>query len=90
MRDLGLLKLFFAASASADEVAALAVQQTEVHQRMLAEYDALNDAIHDDAGEWELATLDLGRRFEQLTIDFWTEVGARARQGRAAPIKPPR
>ena len=57
---------------------------------MLAEYDALNDAIHDAAGEWELATLDLGRRFEQLTIEFWTEVGARARQGRAAPIKPPR
>ncbi len=90
VRDLGLLKLFFAASASADEVAALAAQQTEVHQRMLAEYDALNDAIHDAAGEWELATLDLGRRFEQLTIEFWTEVGARARQGRAAPIKPPR
>ena len=90
VRDLGLLKLFFAASASADEVAVLADRQTEVHHRMLAEYDALNDALKDAAGEWELATLDLGRRFEQLTIDFWTEVGARARQGRAAPIKPPR
>jgi DNA-binding PadR family transcriptional regulator len=90
VRDLGLLKLFFAASASADEVAALADHQTEVHERMLAEYDALNDAIHDGAGEWELATLDLGRRFEQLTIDFWSEVGVRARQGRAAPIKPRR
>ena len=40
MRDLGLLKLFFAASASADEVAALADQQTAVHERMLAEYEA--------------------------------------------------
>jgi DNA-binding PadR family transcriptional regulator len=88
VRDLGLLKLFFAASASPSEVAALAEQQSEVHERMLAEYDALNDAIHGEAGEWELATLDMGRRFERLTIEFWSEVGARARQGRAAPIKP--
>ena len=90
VRDLGLLKLFFAASASPDDVAALAAEQTEVHRRMLAEYDALDDAIRGEAGEWEIATLELGRRFEQLTIDYWTEIAARARQGRAAPIKPPR
>ena len=90
VRDLGLLKLFFAASGSADDVAALADEQRTVHERMLAEYDALHDAIHDQAGQWELATLELGRRFEQMTIDFWAGVAADARQGRAAPMRPRR
>ena len=45
-------------------------------------------------GEWELATLDLGRRFEQMAIDFWTDVTRQAQgqaaQGRAAPMRPRR
>ncbi len=90
VRDLGLLKLFFAASGSDGDVAALADAQRAVHEQMLAEYDALHDAITGEAGEWELSTLELGRRFEQLTIDFWAEVGAHARQGRAAPMRPRR
>ena len=90
VRDLGLLKLFFAASGTPEDVAALAAEQAAAHRSMRAEYDALHESIPDDAGEWELATLELGRRFERLMIDFWAEVGDRARQGRAAPIKPPR
>ena len=53
-------------------------------------YDELHAAISGIAGEWELTTLEMGRRFEQMAIDFWTDVAERARQGRAAPIKPRR
>lgn len=91
VRDLGLLKLFFAASGSAGAIAALADEQVAIHEQMKATYDATHEAVCDVAGEWEIATLVLGQRFEQMSIDFWLEVGDRARdQGRAAPIKPRR
>ena len=90
VRDLGLLKLFFAASGSPEDVAALADEQVAAHRRMRADYDALQESVIDEAGEWELATLELGRRFERLMTEFWVEVGERARQGRAAPMRPRR
>ena len=90
VRDLGLLKLFFAGTVSREGVEALADEQRAVHEEALASYDELHDAISGVAGEWELATLDMGRRFERMAIDFWTDVAAQARQGRAAPIKPRR
>jgi DNA-binding PadR family transcriptional regulator len=90
VRDLGLLKLFFAGTGSRDVVGDLAAEQRAVHEEALASYDELHAAISGIAGEWELTTLEMGRRFEQMAIDFWTDVAERARQGRAAPIKPRR
>lgn len=94
VRDLGLLKLFFAGAGSPDTVTRLAEEQRAVHEQNLAGYDALHEAICGTAGEWELATLDLGRRFEQMAVDFWTDVTRQAQgqaaQGRAAPMRPRR
>jgi PadR family transcriptional regulator, regulatory protein AphA len=93
VRDLGLLKLFFAAAGSTGNITRLADEQRTVHEQNLAGYSALHESICDTAGEWELATLDLGRRFEQMAIDFWADVGSRAQgraQGRAAPMRPRR
>ncbi len=85
MRDLGLLKLFFSGTGSRpdsrDDVAALAAEQRAVHEEALAGYDELHEAIRDVAGEWELTTLEMGRRFEQMAIDFWTDVAAQRRSG---------
>src|SRR5262245_43280788 len=47
VRDLGLLKLFFAASISREGVVALANEQRAVHEEALAGYDELRDAITD-------------------------------------------
>ena len=88
VRDLGLLKLFFAGAGSPDTVTRLA-EQRAVHEQNLAGYDALHEAICGTAGPWELATLDLGRRFEQMAVDFWADVTQQA-QGRAAPMRPRR
>ena len=94
VRDLGLLKLFFSGTGSRPDsregVTALAAEQRAVHEAALASYDELHEAIKGVAGEWELTTLDMGRRFEQMAIDFWTDVTAKAAQGRAAPIRPRR
>ncbi len=81
VRDLGLLKLFFAAAGSTGDVAALADGQRAVHEAKLAEYDDLHRSIRDEAGQWELATLELGRRFEQMAMDFWAGVEADALRG---------
>ncbi len=81
VRDLGLLKLFFASAGSPDNVTQLAEEQRAVHELNLTGYDALHESICGTAGEWELATLDLGRRFEQMAIDFWADV-ARQAQGK--------
>ena len=62
-------------------VTRLAEEQRAVHEQNLTGYDALHESICGTAGEWELATLDLGRRFEQMAIDFWADV-ARQAQGK--------
>ncbi|MGW6460445.1 PadR family transcriptional regulator [Streptomyces sp. NPDC055078] len=92
IRDEGLLRIFFqqdGASAAA-QVRRLAVQQTEAHRRKLAEYEMIlasaptpETSAPDAAGPGSVfgppqaAALAFGLRFEQLAIEFWTEIAER-------------
>jgi PadR family transcriptional regulator AphA len=74
IRDLGLLKLFFAAEADAASRHALAAAQHRAHEARWQEYDALRERIGDLADRYQLATLDMGLRFERAAAAFWAEL----------------
>jgi PadR family transcriptional regulator AphA len=83
IRDLGMLKLFFGSQARREDLVALATEQHLAHQRRFEEYQALHDAVHHAATRWELATLEIGTRYEHMATEFWAEVLDRARHGMA-------
>ena len=79
IRDLGMLKLFFGAQARREDLVALAAEQHAAHQRRGEEYEALDEAVRHGAGRWELATLEVGMRYERMAAEFWADVLERAR-----------
>jgi DNA-binding PadR family transcriptional regulator len=79
IRDLGMLKLFFGSQGQAEDLVALATEQHFAHQRRYEEYQSLHEAVGDAATRWELATLEVGTRYEQMAAAFWAEVLDRAR-----------
>ena len=74
LRDLGLLKLFFAAGADPDGIARMAEAKRDAHQAAADELAALRDQVDDVADRAQLATLDLGLRWNRTFADFWDEV----------------
>ncbi|MCT2591518.1 PadR family transcriptional regulator [Streptomyces sp. N2-109] len=106
IRDEGLLRIFFQQDGPSSEaqVRQLAEQQLEAHRRQLAEYERIlasaptADMPAQDAPGLgfkfeppQAAALAFGLRFEQLAVDFWSEIaerGASAVDPRApAPIR---
>lgn len=85
VRDLGLLKLFFADLARPEDVSGLAEEQERAHRQHLAQYRALasGTALERDV-PYSLATLRMGLLFEEAAIQFWTSIGA-GRPSAAAP-----
>jgi len=83
IRDLGMLKLFFGSQGRREDLVALASEQHDAHQRRYEEYEALHVAVRDLAGLWELATLEVGMRYERMAAEFWSDVLDRARQNLA-------
>ena len=81
IRDLGMLKLFFGTHARQDDLVALASQQHQSHQQHLRDYEALHAVVGHSANTWELATLEIGTRFERMVTEFWAEILERARGG---------
>jgi DNA-binding PadR family transcriptional regulator len=80
IRDLGMLKLFFGSQARREDLVALAAEQHAAHQRRYDEYEALDEAVRHGAGLWELATLEVGMRYERMAAEFWADVLERARR----------
>ena len=85
IRDLGMLKLFFGSQARREDLVALATEQHVAHQRRYEEYEALRVAFGQGATLWELATLEVGTRYERMAAEFWAEIVDRARRGVAVP-----
>ena len=83
IRDLGMLKLFFGSQGRREDLLALASEQHAAHQRRYEEYGALHDSVRHVAGRWELATLEIGTRYEQMATEFWADVLERARHNLA-------
>lgn len=73
VRDLGLLKLFFANLATADDLRRLATGQQRSHRERVAGYTAQRDAVREHADRWQLRTIELGIRYETCVAEFWAE-----------------
>lgn len=74
VRDLGLLKLFFAGFTGGPERRALAAAQLAAHEAQGAAYEALQQAVGAIADPFELHTLEAGLRFERAMAAFWREL----------------
>ena len=85
IRDLGLLKLFFADTLSADEVAELARAQEALHRQRLQHYEAVDRRL---SGRPEVAfahaTLRMGILCERAFVRFWSEIAAKPPPAAAA------
>lgn len=77
IRDLGLLKLFFADELDGEEIGSLATEQLGHHRRQLATYEAIADAVGDGGPHpMNLRTLRMGLAFERMAIEFWASIAA--------------
>jgi DNA-binding PadR family transcriptional regulator len=77
LRDPGLLKLFFARDMPDQGVVELARAQEAAHRARLAEYERIErDLTRDPCDAFALATLRMGLRYEQLSIEFWAAIAA--------------
>lgn len=73
IRDIALLKLFFAGAVSPDRIAELARRQHEAHRERLALYRELATLPGDPGAR---ATLELGLAYERATTAFWRGIAA--------------
>lgn len=94
LRDMGLLKLFFSNLGDAEQLQTLAREQIAMHHQRLRKYESLVE--HMPAGEtapFGLATLRMGRRYEEASIAFWEEIAMQPPEvasGGHAPSSPQR
>lgn len=73
VRDLGLLKLFFASFGEEADLRHLARDQVEAHRARADAYAAQRADILDYADHWQLKTIELGIRYERCVEQFWAE-----------------
>jgi PadR family transcriptional regulator, regulatory protein AphA len=75
-RDPGLLKLFFADLAGADEVRRLAESQAKTHRTRARELEIRRRRLSGQAGRHMLATLELGVRHANTFAEFWEQLAS--------------
>ena len=74
-RDPGLLKLYFAGNVAEPDVVQLAQRQMEVHERLLAEYRAIAEQLHDKpAYSYAFATVRAGIMTSESALIYWKDV----------------
>ncbi len=76
LRDEGLLKLFFTDATDREAVVQLAKAQQKVHEERIEALSRLREDVSDQAQPAQLATLELGIRWDRTAADFWSEVAA--------------
>jgi DNA-binding PadR family transcriptional regulator len=73
VRDLGLLKLFFGSLACPADLATLAHDQRQAHRDRADGYEAQRARVAGAADDFQLATLELGIRYERTVEKFWDD-----------------
>jgi PadR family transcriptional regulator AphA len=73
VRDLGLLKLFFAAFGEREDLIRLARDRYEAHRARADGYLKQHERIVDIADRWQVKTLELGLRYERTVEQFWAD-----------------
>lgn len=81
VRDLGLLKLFFAAFGDRDDLLRLARDRYESHRARADGYVEQYERIVDAADPWQVKTLELGMRYERTVEQFWADFIAELEAG---------
>lgn len=74
LRDDGLLKLFFSDRSDAATVSELARAQQQVHEDRIQFLSDLRDEVGATASSAQLATLELGLRWDRTAAEFWAEI----------------
>ncbi|OLR89907.1 PadR family transcriptional regulator [Actinokineospora bangkokensis] len=73
VRDLGLLKLFFAGEGDPAVLAGLARDRHSSHKARADAYVAQYAQVSGVATPWQLKSLELGIRFERCVEEFWSD-----------------
>ncbi len=73
VRDLGLLKLFFATFGDDTDLANLARNRFESHKARADGYSAMYDQLRGHADRNQMKSLELGIRIERCVQQFWAE-----------------
>lgn len=73
VRDLGLLKLFFATFGEKPDLLQLARDRYESHRARADGYVEQHERIVDVADPWQVKTLELGMRYERTVERFWAD-----------------
>jgi PadR family transcriptional regulator, regulatory protein AphA len=73
VRDLGLLKLFFASFGERGDLVRLARDRHDSHRRRADDYSTQREELADYADRWQLKTIELGVRYERCVAQFWAE-----------------
>jgi DNA-binding PadR family transcriptional regulator len=76
LRDLGLLKLFFGSLTTTEALVALAEAKRDTHTAASEEYEQLHQRLQGVASPSELATLQLGIRWERTAAAFWADLAS--------------
>jgi DNA-binding PadR family transcriptional regulator len=77
LRDTGLLKLYFGSLLDHRDLLALAHRERDSHEQRLRQYQQIKAALlssPEDADQFALATLEMGLKYEQISIDFWEQM----------------
>ncbi|MGE3621513.1 MAG: PadR family transcriptional regulator [Acidimicrobiia bacterium] len=74
LRDLGLLKLFFGSLAATEDVVTIAEAKRDLHDGHLRALEKLHQEVAETATPEQLATMELGRRWNKVAADFWADV----------------
>lgn len=73
VRDLGVLKLFFANFSEPADLLRLARDRHESHKSRADSYTEQREEIADYADAWQLKTIELGIRYERCVEEFWAD-----------------
>ena len=74
LRDIGLLKLFFSGPSTHETISRIAEARRDAHLARVEFLTALRGDVSDRADDAQLATLELGLRWDRTAADFWAEV----------------
>jgi PadR family transcriptional regulator, regulatory protein AphA len=77
IHDAGLLKLYFGSLLDHLSLVALAHRERDSHEQRLHRYQQIKAALlgsPTDTDQFALATLEMGLKYEQISVDFWEEV----------------
>lgn len=77
IRDLGLLKLYFAQSGSQKALDALIEDQIAAHAKRLETYRALEAELGENPDyRFYTAALAMGLKYEEMSVNYWRDLAA--------------